>query len=338
MASLLHTKRVRLIQNEKASRRLAKHVLLFTLVALLASPICQSIIKQEKQEQNLDPDLTTVRVRDKGDCNAIGQRLPKWYNRNYMLKSIPEFRRLYKNRPFKENVGGMRFDHSIALWFILKNLRPTPKFVVESGAHKGHSTWLIRNSLPSATIISLSPGKPMIRFPNVLYFNGMNFTDFGSVDFRAIGVNPKQSVVFLDDHQSAFKRIFEEGAAAGFRRFIQEDNFGYQRGDNLNMKWLCEVDRKEEWRGIVFDNFGKIRTNQTWDEHLAQVNILDSNIKEYAEFPPTVSASIAKPRIYDPNEATKPLIEDMEEFKQLCGTENILEVVDYHYICYVELK
>lgn len=103
------------------------------------------------------------------------------------------------------------------------------------------------------------------------------------------------------------------------------------------MKWLCEVERVNEWKGFVLDDFGKERTSQTWEEHIVQVNIIRQRIKSYAEFPPVVSADIAKPRVYIPNDATDPLISDKKEFEKLCGRENINELIDYHHICYVEL-
>lgn len=184
--------------DKKKSYKNQLHIHPFFLI-IFSFLVATLIIKHNPGNKTFRSLVPSV-VHDQGDCNAIGPRRPLWYNRETFLRSIPEFRKLYEHRPFKRNSGGMRFDHSFALWFILKHTRPTPKFVIESGAHRGHSTWIIRNSLPSVTIVSLSPEKPKINLPQVMYFNEINFTDFGKFDFQSIGVNPKESVVFFDDH------------------------------------------------------------------------------------------------------------------------------------------
>lgn len=95
-------------------------------------------------KQWLLPAPEMIREKDhKGDCGATGPRRPPWDDRSAFRKALPEFKTVYKNRPFKSNIGGMHFDHSFALWYILKAIKPTPSVVVESGAHRGHSTWLI---------------------------------------------------------------------------------------------------------------------------------------------------------------------------------------------------
>ena len=62
-----------------------------------------------------------------------------------MESLLPEFITIYKKRPIKNNVGGMGFNHSFGLYVILKKLNL--KNIYESGIFKGHSTWLIENTL-----------------------------------------------------------------------------------------------------------------------------------------------------------------------------------------------
>lgn len=271
-----------------------------------------------------------------GDCVAIGPRRPVWDNRNDILRSIPLFLKIYETRPFKINSGGMRFDHSFGLWYMLKSISPSPDTVIESGARRGHSTWLIKQALPSVRVISLSPEAPLVRYENVLYFNKENFTDFGQFDWNSFGLDPKRTVVLFDDHQSAFRRIFREGMLSGFSKYIMDDNYGFQKGDNLNMKWLCETERKEEWSGAVLDNLGKIKTPQTWSEHILQVNELRQKLITYYEFPPTVSQQISNAVSYDEAFAPAPLIRDVHMFNRLMGKEYISELRNYVHICYVE--
>ena len=63
------------------------------------------------------------------------------------------FEKLYEQRPIKNNIHGMRFQHMFATYFILKKLKPS--FVIESGVFRGQSTWLIENTLPQANILSI---------------------------------------------------------------------------------------------------------------------------------------------------------------------------------------
>ncbi|KAK4270763.1 hypothetical protein QN277_019535 [Acacia crassicarpa] len=53
---------------------------------------------------------------------------------------------------------GMGFDHSFGLWFIAHWLKPD--LMIESGAFKGHSTWVLRQAMPDTPIISITPRHP----------------------------------------------------------------------------------------------------------------------------------------------------------------------------------
>ena len=77
---------------------------------------------------------------------------PKW-EKNEILEQLEIFKDFYKDRPIKENIDGMRFQHMFATFFILKKLNPS--FVIESGVFRGQSTWLIENTLPNSEIMSI---------------------------------------------------------------------------------------------------------------------------------------------------------------------------------------
>lgn len=64
------------------------------------------------------------------------------WTREHLLESLAVFVALYETRPITNNVHGMQFDHSFGLWFIASWLQP--ELVIESGAYKGHSTWVLR--------------------------------------------------------------------------------------------------------------------------------------------------------------------------------------------------
>lgn len=134
-----------------------------------------------------------------------------------LLRGLEEFVPIYETRPIKNNMYGMGFDHSFGLWFMVRWLKPD--LMIESGAFKGHSTWVLRQAMPDKPIISLSPRHPekyLKKEPayvdgNCTYFAGKNFVDFGSVEWDKVlkkqGIlDISQVLVFFDDHQSELKR------------------------------------------------------------------------------------------------------------------------------------
>ncbi len=123
-----------------------------------------------------------------------------------------------------------------ALWYVLRNVRP--KVVIESGAFKGQSTWIMRKALPDARIISLDPAAPKKFLSGVEYLVKDSFRDFKEIDWAKMGVDPDETVVFFDDHNSLYRRMFEENKY-GFYRFIGEDSYDYLQGDNMSLKWVC---------------------------------------------------------------------------------------------------
>lgn len=129
---------------------------------------------------------------------------------------------IYETRPIKNNMYGMGFDHSFGLWFIARWLKPD--LMIESGAFKGHSTWVLRQAMPDKPIISISPRHPakyLQKGPayvdeNCTYFAGKDFVDFGSIDWGSVmkrhGItNLSRVLIFFDDHQNELKRYSLSG-------------------------------------------------------------------------------------------------------------------------------
>lgn len=134
-----------------------------------------------------------------------------------LIKALEVFVPIYETRPIKNNMYGMGFDHSFGLWFIAQWLKPD--LMIESGAFKGHSTWVLRQAMPDKPIVSLSPRHPekyLKKGPayvdaNCTYFAGKDFVDFGSVDWEKVlkkhGITDLSRVlIFFDDHQNELKR------------------------------------------------------------------------------------------------------------------------------------
>lgn len=157
---------------------------------------------------------------------------------------------IYETRPIKNNMYGMGFDHSFGLWFVTRWLKPD--LMIESGAFKGHSTWVLRQAMPDTPIISLSPRHPekyLKKGPayvdgNCTYFAGKDFVDFGSVDWAIVlkkhGIEDiSRVIVFFDDHQNELKRL-KQALEAGFRHLVFEDNYDTGTGDHYSLRQICD--------------------------------------------------------------------------------------------------
>ena len=145
-----------------------------------------------------------------------------WSTKTISLQLV-KFIRLYKKRPIKENINGAGFDNMFALYFILKQIRP--KFIVESGVLRGQTTWLIEKTLPKSKILSID-----INLKNRKYISKK--VKYSNIDFKLHNFYniPKNTLVFLDDHQNHFERL-KQCKFFGIKNVILEDNYPVSRGD-----------------------------------------------------------------------------------------------------------
>ncbi|KAK4839924.1 hypothetical protein QYF36_026038 [Acer negundo] len=182
-------------------------------------------------------------------CRSKHGKTVDWTSKD-LLKALEEFVPIYETRPIKNNMYGMGFDHSFGLWFITRWLKPD--LVIESGAFKGHSTWVLRQAMPDKRIISLSPrhpGKYLQKGPayvdaNCTYYAGKEFVDFGSVDWASVmkkqGITDLSRVlIFFDDHQNELKRL-KQALKAGFQHLVFEDNYDTGTGDHYSLRQICD--------------------------------------------------------------------------------------------------
>ncbi|XBI94224.1 hypothetical protein VPH35_030910 [Triticum aestivum] len=182
-------------------------------------------------------------------CRSKTGKTVEWTSKD-LLNGLEEFVPIYQTRPIKNNMHGMRFDHSFGLWFMARWLKPN--LMIESGAFKGHSTWVLRQAMPNTRIISLTPRHPekyLKKGPayvdgNCTYLAGKDFIDFGSVDWEKLlmkhGIsNPSKVLVFFDDHQNELKRL-KQAHKAGFRHLIFEDNYDTGTGDHYSLRQICD--------------------------------------------------------------------------------------------------
>ena len=135
------------------------------------------------------------------------------------LAALTEFPNLYEERPVRDNQGGSGFNDS--LWLFVLAHAFSPEWIIESGVHKGHSTWLFRMACPTARIFSFD-----IDLAKRIYID--EATAYFEHDWTQWSVPPDldraRTLVFMDDHIDQARRILEVSARA-FPVVLFDDNF-----------------------------------------------------------------------------------------------------------------
>ena len=277
---------------------------------------------------------------------------------------MDEFLDVYKNRPDKTNLCGIRFNHALALFVSIRHLNP--RLVIESGINAGQSTYFIRHAKKDMEVISLDPeetpicgedGRWMDDSGNTKYYTGKQFRDITEFDWIGMAKNgtitPSRTLVFLDDHQEVIQR-FPSLMKAGIRHVIVEDN--YKRGEGAT-----GMDRDGQTPKQLFA-YRRKKDNGT----LQDADWLYSNLISYAEFPSLVPPimskkfdGVRKPEggfmfYNDTNlDIVPPLLRsdlDKEDRKvylsivkklgydpELKDQESYMQFMNYNQICYLEL-
>ena len=262
---------------------------------------------------------------------------PAWTNED-IINSFDEFNELYKSRPIKDNVGGMKLPHAFASFFMLKQLQP--KTIIESGVWKGQGTWLFERACPNAQIICLD-----INFNNLVY-KSVNAKyiekDFSLVNFDKVHKNT--SICFFDDHQSALTRL-QQMKWKGFSKAIFEDNYPAKRGDCYSLKkmfadsgFVLEKSFKFTFKAIIKKMLqGIARCSNNFEIEPNKTHSLEllKNLSLYYEFPPLFKEQNTRwgDKWEDDNYPTKPPLFDNSAKHALHH-----EALFYTWICLVELS
>jgi len=165
-----------------------------------------------------------------------------------MESLLPEFIKIYKKRPIKNNLGGMGFNHSFGLYVILKKLKL--KNIYESGIYKGHSTWLIEHSLENFNLVSIDINLKLREYissnKNIQYYEG----DIEELSFKDIDV--QNTLVYFDDHTNVIERL-KFLNSWGIKYAIFEDNYPVGQGDSYSIRKILNKSGQgiNEW----FPNF-----------------------------------------------------------------------------------
>lgn len=158
---------------------------------------------------------------------------------------MDEFLEIYKNRPDKVNLCGIRINHALALFLAIKEINPT--LVVESGVNAGQSTYFIRAASPTTRIFAIDPeeeaicnqGKRWLDSSTLTTnYTGKNFKDLVDFDWKGMierkEVDPDKTLVFLDDHLHTYDRI-RNIANIGLKKILVEDNYKIGEGKSIPM-------------------------------------------------------------------------------------------------------
>ncbi len=234
-----------------------------------------------------------------GSITAMEYKAPDWFERLDLEDLLKKFKNVYKQRPIKNNAGGMLSTHMFYVWVAAKQIQP--KLIVDSGTYKGQSAWLLREACPKAKIISFDPCPKYreVTCEGVEYIN----CDFSEYNWSGITT---ESLVLFDDHQNAYNRL-KECKWFGFENIIFEDNYPISQGDCYSLKKIisCSGFRSEylpknkkiknyfsKIFNFVYKKITKYPSQMEQFKTIAvQPNIqdklfLDKNLDIYFEFPP----------------------------------------------------
>lgn len=269
------------------------------------------IHKNHVSKVDVTPEVAT-QLMERETCSKLSTHNPE---REELLTYFAEFVKLYTDfghRPIEFNPLGQRLTHSFATWFHVKRMQP--KYIIESGVHKGHTTWLMRQAAPSAIMIMLDPISSLIKHwdhePGTVYYTGdagwtppdslrdvtiHPWIDLRDVDWSFISTEDKRerTLLLIDDHQDEWVRV-QDIERLGFKKAMFDDNWFLHQGDNFSIKQLCDASA-----GTIFPNQAKDKVLHTsnfsmsnkWvslEEHQASRKRFLGLARTYFEMPPVL--------------------------------------------------
>lgn len=212
--------------------------------------------------------------------------------------AIPEFSKVYAQRPFAVNKGGMNVNNAFSLWFTVMQLQP--KHIIESGVHHGQTTWLLRQAAPEAQIYSLDPVDVRQYFDannKTQYFVGDKFQDLADMDWDSLipKIDRADTLVMLDDHMSSVRRS-KELLKSGFVHAWYDDNYNTQYpgpADCYSFNTVCTPAKSKTVK--FMDHFGQTNKAITAEEHHENSKWLSSHLEIYFEFPALFDGCVGDP-------------------------------------------
>jgi hypothetical protein len=150
--------------------------------------------------------------------NFFSQRVADVAPKTFDFRAeVERFLEIYCQRENQDNVGGSGFHNSF--WIFLTVRALNPELIVESGVWKGHTTRLLGQACPNATIHGFD-----IDLTKVEYHDSrarFHQQDWSTFDLGKI--NPDKSIAFFDCHVNHARRIIE-AQARGFKHVLFDDD------------------------------------------------------------------------------------------------------------------
>lgn len=165
----------------------------------------------------------------------------------------------------------------------------------------------------------------------------MDWIDIAKVDWSSEAINPDTTVLFIDDHQSGYRRAFLEMSKFGFSKFLVENNYPYLKGDNYSFKWVCKTRRSSQWPESVNDNFAHTKISMTWEKHMEHARFMSKVLKTYYEFPPVALTELSGQTRFVPEYTSAPIVTDRDFFQKHLSSFEKVELNGYTHFAYVEI-
>jgi len=130
---------------------------------------------------------------------------------------VDDFFAAYPERPVQDNEGGTKFADSLWLYLLSRLIAPT--FIVESGVHRGHSTWLLGLGSPRADIHCFD-----VSFRSLVWRDDATYHEHDWMTGDLSAPPGANALAYFDDHISHAQRIVE-AHGRGFRTLLFDDDF-----------------------------------------------------------------------------------------------------------------
>lgn len=136
---------------------------------------------------------------------------------NQVKEAVLAFYSLAPNCPVRQSTGGCGFNAGLELFVTARLLGPP--VIVESGVYRGFTTWVLRQAVPQAKILSFDIDLSRLRRTE----EGVEYVqaDISTYDFSAL--QKDDTLCFFDDHVSQVLRI-GQAHSWGFTNLIFDDN------------------------------------------------------------------------------------------------------------------
>jgi hypothetical protein len=134
-----------------------------------------------------------------------------------LRQDVASFYSLASHCPVRQSTGGCGFNAGLELFVTARQLNPA--LLIESGVYRGFTTWVLRQAVPRAKIVSFDIDLSRLRRREA----GVEYVeaDISTYDFRALPT--VNALCFFDDHVSQALRI-DQARLWGFRNLIFDDN------------------------------------------------------------------------------------------------------------------